>query len=148
VKKLELLALLIVVAAGEGSLSFAVGGMHGAGHVGAFQRNDGMHGAGRVGAFQRNDGMHGAGHDGAFQRNNGMHQFRGHPGFPVHRHFHHRAFVIIGAPFWPPIYDYSPAPVYVEPQPYDWYCPDPSGYYPDIQHCRTRWLRVVPEEDD
>ena len=28
---------------------------------------------------------------------------------------------------------------------YSYYCPDPAGYYPQVQTCATGWLRVVPQ---
>jgi hypothetical protein len=28
---------------------------------------------------------------------------------------------------------------------YSNYCPDPAGYYPQVQTCATGWLRVVPQ---
>jgi hypothetical protein len=37
----------------------------------------------------------------------------------------------------------SPAPV-GEGQ-YSYYCPDPAGYYPQLQNCPKGWLKVVPD---
>ena len=31
-----------------------------------------------------------------------------------------------------------------EPQ-YQYYCPEPAGYYPQLQSCPKAWLKVVPE---
>jgi len=28
---------------------------------------------------------------------------------------------------------------------YSYYCPDPAGYYPEVQTCAKGWLRVVPQ---
>jgi hypothetical protein len=63
-------------------------------------------------------------------------------------------------------YSYSDEPVYGEPGPstyiqrdmnsapqgsqggagqYSYYCPDPAGYYPQLQNCPKGWLKVVPE---
>jgi hypothetical protein len=28
---------------------------------------------------------------------------------------------------------------------YSYYCPDPAGYYPQVQTCAKGWLRVVPQ---
>jgi hypothetical protein len=28
---------------------------------------------------------------------------------------------------------------------YSYYCPDPAGYYPQINTCARGWLRVVPQ---
>jgi hypothetical protein len=74
--------------------------------------------------------------------------------FHEHRYFRAYGGVIGAVPLWgePPIY-YSP-PAYIEQQPpvyidqgsgYWYYCPDPAGYYPNIQNCRRGWLRVVPD---
>ena len=34
----------------------------------------------------------------------------------------------------------------VQPQssPYQYYCPNPAGYYPQVPTCAAGWLRVVP----
>jgi hypothetical protein len=63
-------------------------------------------------------------------------------------------------------YSYSDEPVYADPAPgayiqremnsapqgsqggadqYSYYCPDPAGYYPQLQNCPKGWLKVVPE---
>ena len=28
---------------------------------------------------------------------------------------------------------------------YSYYCPDPAGYYPQLQNCPKGWLKVVPD---
>jgi hypothetical protein len=28
---------------------------------------------------------------------------------------------------------------------YSYYCPDPAGYFPQVQNCAKGWLKVVPE---
>jgi hypothetical protein len=57
---------------------------------------------------------------------------------------------------WPPYY-YSPGPPVIVQQPpvyessapvsqapvYWYYCQNPQGYYPNIQHCSTGWMQVV-----
>ncbi|HXH12133.1 MAG TPA: hypothetical protein VNP04_20500 [Alphaproteobacteria bacterium] len=63
------------------------------------------------------------------------------------------------APFWvprvyppvvvapPPVYIYPAPQVYVQPPPpqvYWYYCDDPSGYYPYVQHCPGGWRQVPP----
>jgi len=79
--------------------------------------------------------------------------------------FHGRSHgsVFLGAPIifglgypYGDFYPYGDAPlVYgdpdaadVEPQDsglnYWYYCPNPAGYYPDVQTCPTGWLQVVP----
>ncbi|HMC62550.1 MAG TPA: hypothetical protein VKJ01_25365, partial [Candidatus Solibacter sp.] len=40
--------------------------------------------------------------------------------------------------------DMNAAPPGSEPQ-YQYYCPDPAGYYPQLQSCAKGWLKVVPE---
>jgi hypothetical protein len=37
----------------------------------------------------------------------------------------------------------SPAPV--SEGRYSYYCPDPAGYYPQLQNCPKGWLKVVPD---
>ena len=59
-----------------------------------------------------------------------------------------------GAPYWyyPSPYWYStapypyvaPEPVYIERPAYWYYCENPPGYYPYVQHCGTQWLTVIP----
>ena len=105
-------------------------------------------------AQHRGGGFHGANafHGNGFH-NGGFHHFH-------HGRFNHR-FLFIAAPFfwgpgfYPYLYPY-PYPVtsydYLEPalpyapaqQDYRYYCPD-QGYYPSIQTCPKRWLRVIPE---
>jgi hypothetical protein len=49
-------------------------------------------------------------------------------------------------------YDYS-APRYIQKgdeqsgqsTDYSYYCPDPAGYYPQVQTCSRGWLRVAPQ---
>ena len=69
----------------------------------------------------------------------------GFHGRAFHGHSHVRAF--IGAPiiFGPGYYSYDYAYPYgdVEPQVY-WYCPNPAGYYPDVQTCPSGWTQVTP----
>ena len=89
-----------------------------------------MHGASHAGEGGFHDG--GASHGGG-----GIHHDRG---------FHGRG-VFIGPPIiLGPGYD-----PYGYSYPYGdylgsiyWYCPDPAGYYPDVQTCPSAWLQVVP----
>jgi hypothetical protein len=78
--------------------------------------------------------------------------------------------VPIGPWYYPPYYPYPPMvavptypnivaaqpspPVYIEKggeglpatsSNYWYYCPDPQGYYPYVQECRTGWLTVLPQ---
>jgi hypothetical protein len=85
------------------------------------------------------------GHRGFEHHGSGMHHFHGHG--------HGR--VIIAAPFIlrppivvaPPFYLEQNPPAYIEQGTdyFYYYCPDPPGYYPDIQTCPTGWLQVVPD---
>jgi len=118
----------------------------------------------RGGGFHGANGFQGNGfHNGGFHGGNGFHGNGFHNGGFHHFHhgrFNHR-FLFIAAPFfwgpgfYPYLYPY-PYPVtsydYLEPalpyapaqQDYRYYCPD-QGYYPSIQTCPKRWLRVIPE---
>lgn len=56
--------------------------------------------------------------------------------------------VVAGPAVYADPYVYGePAPaVYTEQStPPRYYCPDPTGYYPDVQNCRKEWLRIVPD---
>lgn len=53
-----------------------------------------------------------------------------------------------------PVYVPSEPPAYVEQSPqgaptatenYWYYCQDPAGYYPYVQHCSKAWMTVVPQ---
>lgn len=114
-------------AAARGDSSFG-GGFHSGG--GGFHSNGG--GGGNRGVESHHDGMH------RFGRFN---DFRG------------RGLIIIGDPFfWSPyFYDWTLYPatselIYEQPgASFSYYCTNPAGYYPDIQHCPPGWLRVVPD---
>jgi hypothetical protein len=100
------------------------------------QMHDGSHADG--GGFHGGGGSHGGGfHDGG-----GIHDGdRFHDG----NRFHGRVFIgppiIVGPGYYP--YDYS-YPYADDSSSYQWYCRDPSGYYPDVQTCPSGWLQVVP----
>jgi hypothetical protein len=94
------------------------------------------------------------GHEG-FDHGPGIGQRGGgeRPGFHGHPYFHGYGGVIGAAPYWgePPIYYSSPGyydqqpPVYADQRSgYSYYCPNPAGYYPDVESCSTGWLQVVP----
>ena len=86
-----------------------------------------------------------------------MHGGGGHGGGGFHGggfHDHsHRSF-FIGAPivFGPGYYPYDYSYPYGYSYPYEsqdsganyWYCPNPAGYYPNVQTCPSGWLQVVP----
>src|SRR5438876_12408040 len=49
-----------------------------------------------------------------------------------------------------PTYIQQDTPAYNPPRgtqrsEYSYYCPDPAGYYPQVQTCAKGWLRVVPQ---
>ena len=49
-----------------------------------------------------------------------------------------------------PTYIQQDTPAYNPPRggqrsEYSFYCPDPAGYYPQVQTCAKGWLRVVPQ---
>lgn len=84
--------------------------------------------------------------------------YYGHGGF-----YGPRVGVTIGGPlYWgpPPVYyaPYAPPPmVYVAPAPepqtyiektpdYVYYCPSPTGYYPQIPRCPKGWMKVMPND--
>ncbi len=63
-----------------------------------------------------------------------------------------------GAPYpYPYPYSYSAPPVVIQPAPpteyiqqppppqYWYYCSNPQGYYPYIQHCSVAWIPVLPQ---
>jgi hypothetical protein len=66
-----------------------------------------------------------------------------------------RIVVPFGVPYLYPPVVVSPPPVYVQPspqvyvqppapQPYWYYCDNPSGYYPYVQQCPGGWRQVAP----
>jgi hypothetical protein len=80
-----------------------------------------------------------------------------HSGSGTHHHGGHRfhgrtAFFVGGAFFYPspyfyyppPVYYDPPAPVYIEQQPYWYYCPEAAAYYPYVNECPGGWQPVVP----
>lgn len=90
----------------------------------------------------------------------------GYGGYYGHRGFGPRVGITIGGPvYWgpppvyytpptyypPPVYYVAPAPApqtYIEQEPeYRYYCPNPSGYYPDIPRCPQGWLKVAPGDN-
>jgi len=139
-KKLAVACLMTVVLGVGPGVSNAWAGGHGGSHG-----RGGSHGHG---GFHKHGGFrkHGWSH-----RHGGSHRHRG-----SHGHFG----FFIGAPFWPrPYYPYYGYPysyppavvierqpqVYIQREPYYWYyCPEPSGYYPYVQHCPRGWQPVVP----
>jgi hypothetical protein len=93
-------------------------------------------------------GFHGGGasHGGGFHGGSGFHGGGGFHGGDFHGRSHGSFFIgapiVFGPGYYP--YDYS--------YPYElqdsgsnyWYCPNPAGYYPDVQTCPSGWLQVVP----
>jgi len=102
-----------------------------------------IHNGGQAASHAHQGRMEFHGHHGIEHR-----ALEGHHG--THHHIH-RPVVIWPAPFLIPWYDYpSPlayenAPAYVQQGANYWYyCPDPNGYYPDIQNCSKQWLLITP----
>ena len=81
-------------------------------------------------------------HDGSRADGGGFH---GGGGFHDGDRFHGRVFIgppiIFGPGYYPYNYSY---PYADDSSSYQWYCGDPSGYYPDVQTCPSGWLQVVP----
>src|SRR5438105_14979302 len=126
------------------------GGWHGGGHGGDW------HGGGGHG------GWHGGSH---FNIGIGFPGFYWGPGwgYPYYGYPYYSSYpYYAGYPYY-----YSDEPVY-EPGPstyiqrdmnrgtpssgapvgegqYSYYCPDPAGYYPQLQNCPKGWLKVVPD---
>ena len=104
------------------------------------QMRDGSHADG--GGFHGGGGSHdGGSHDGDFHDGGGFHNGdRFHDG----NRFHGRVFIgppiIFGPGYYPYNYSY---PYADDSSSYQWYCGDPSGYYPDVQTCPSGWLQVV-----
>lgn len=92
----------------------------------------------------RMSGFHGPGpgFHGSHSPNGGFHHF--HDG-----RFHARFAIFVGAPFflgtpfYPYVYSYPYYAASYAPPQYAYYCPD-VGYWPAVQDCPSRWLRVVP----
>ena len=145
---------LTTIAAATGRGMGSRGGEAGSG--GGRQGGGGARGGGHRGDFHRG-GDHGRhhGHHGRHHGHHG-HYFRPHLGFGL----------ALGAPLWwgpgyyPYPYDapyyYAPGYAvaysepglvrYVERDPgYRYYCPEPAGFYPDLQTCPKAWLKVVPD---
>jgi hypothetical protein len=114
----------IAVFAVLGSVGAASAQAHGSSHAGG----GGFHGGGFHGAngFHGGGGFRGGGYHGGFHA-------RSHDGFFI------GAPVIVGPGYYPYGYDdsYGDTPSY-------WYCPDPAGYYPDVQTCPSGWMQAVP----
>ncbi len=136
-RRIGIAAAILVLALGNTLPAGAMGGSHG---------HFGFRGQSRGGEHHEFRERPGDGHRQEFFR---------HDRF--HRHFGTEVFIV--SPFWwgpdwwwPPSPSYAgPAtivpqepPVYLQPQYYWYYCPDPPGYYPYVQQCPSAWLTVVP----
>jgi len=101
----------------------------------------------RTGIQERYDGQASQGRAAPVQRT------REHGAYATHRH---RVAAIVFVPALGPVpYYYAPAaPSYVDQDPPDnayrepsgfyYWCPDPSGYYPDQPDCPMGWRLVAP----
>ncbi len=138
-----IMACAIPVQAAEGHGA----GLGGGERVGGIERGGG-HGAGeRVGGIER-----GWGHDGGWRRDGGWMDrddwgwnfgwgwgpdwdfgWGGYPYYP----YYDQAPVII---------QQQPEEMYIQPEePSYWYfCTNPKGYYPYVNHCPSGWMKVVP----
>ena len=142
------------LAVGSGTaLAQHVGGGHnagafrGGGHGGFHGGHGGFHGGTRIGI--------GIGFPGFFW-GAGF----GYPYYPYYAGYPYYA----SYPYYAGYQSYYPdEPVYAQPGPstyiqrdmssgaqggegqYSYYCPDPAGYYPQLQNCPKGWLKVVPE---
>lgn len=161
------IALAVVAALGlafaSGSALAQHGGHDGGGHSGGAWHGGGGHGG----------NFHGGGHfhgGSRFSIGIGFPGFYWGPGFgyPSYGYYGYPYYT---APYYAayPYYDAAPfsydssEPEYIEqgsgaytqrdmnpgapqgqPQ-YSYYCPDPAGYYPQLQSCPKGWLRVVPD---
>jgi hypothetical protein len=100
-------------------------------HGNGFRGIGGHNGGGFEGHDRHNDGGFGgnAGHYGGKFGGNGRHYGRG-LGF-------------YGLPYYSPYYVY-PLTIPQRQTNYWYYCPDPEGYYPDVEECPDGWQRVAP----
>lgn len=140
----KLAIALIAASAVLGSIGDTSAQMHDGSPAGGggFHGGAGSHGGGMHGG----DGMHhgdGNNHGNGNNHGDGSHHGGG---------FHGRPTIIFGPGYYPYGYSYpydaSPysyySPYAGDSSEYQWYCPDPAGYYPDVQACPSGWLQVVP----
>lgn len=135
-----LAALGLMLALLFGSATLADAGGRGGGFHGG--RKGGIHGGVHG---HRGNQFHGHRHHGF--RND---SFKHHHGFRHHHKSHGNAFIGL-APFflWAPSYIHTPpvvvdpAPVYVQPTGYWYYCASARAYYPYVTACPESWI-VVP----
>jgi hypothetical protein len=146
--------LALAVGSGTALAQHSGGGHGGGGHGGWHGGHGGWHGGTRIGIGFGFPGFYwgpgwGYGYYGAYP------YYAGYP-------YYYSSYPYYGAD----PYSYSDEPVYGEPAPgayiqrdmnrppqgsqggagqYSYYCPDPAGYYPQLQSCPKGWLKVVPE---
>ena len=143
------------LALGSGTALAQHNGGGGGGHSGG----GGWHGGG--GGGWHGGGGHGGWHGGShFSIGFGFpgfywgYPYYGYYGYPYYSSYPYYA----GYPYY-----YPDGPVYGDPAPstyiqrdmsspapvgegqYSYYCPDPAGYYPQLQNCPKGWLKVVPD---
>jgi hypothetical protein len=130
-----------------------------------------MHGGGSHGGGFHSGGFHGGGFHGGGFHGGGFHGSRVFVGFgfgapwwgwgpgyyPAYYPYYGAYGYYPYTDYYPYAYDYEPSyiqqdnPAYSPPRGgqrggYSYYCPDPAGYYPQVQTCAKGWLRVVPQD--
>lgn len=158
-----LLAMVAALALAVGT-GTAFAQHRGGGHDGGARHGGGGHGGGGHGSWHGgHGGWHGGtrigigfGFPGFYWGSWGYPYYAGYPYYSSYPYY----------ATYPNSYSYSDEPVYGEPGPstyiqrdmnsapqssqggagqYSYYCPDPAGYYPQLQNCPKGWLKVVPE---
>jgi hypothetical protein len=151
-------ALGLALGSGTALAQHSGGGHSGGGHSG------GWSGGGHSGGWHGGGWHGGHGHGGShFVWGVGI-GFPGYWGYPYYGYPYYASYPYYGGyPYYAdePYYGvYDPAPgSYIQrdmgsapsssapagENQYSYYCPDPAGYYPQIQSCAKGWLKVVPD---
>jgi hypothetical protein len=131
----------------------------GGGHSSGGWHGGGGHGGGWHGGHGGSHFNIGIGFPGFYWGPGWGYPYYGYYGYPYYASYPYYA----GYPSY-----YSDEPVYADPAPgtyiqrdmnsgtpsrgapvgegqYSYYCPDPAGYYPQLQNCPKGWLKVVPD---
>ena len=164
-------ALGLAFASGTALAQHGGGGHGGGGHDGGAWHGGGggaWHGGG--GGAWHGGGGHGDWHHGGWHGGSRFNIGIGFPGFYWGPGWGYPYYGYYGYPYYASYpyyagypYYYSDEPVYGDPAPstyiqrdmnspapvgqgqYSYYCPDPAGYYPQLQNCPKGWLKVVPD---
>jgi hypothetical protein len=157
-----LLAIVAALALAVGS-GTALAQHSGGGHDGGARHGGGGHGGGGHGGW---NGGHGGWHGGTrIGIGIGFPGFYWGPGWGYYGYPYYAGYPYYSSyPYYAAYpYSYADEPIYAEPGPstyiqrdmysapqgsqgqYSYYCPDPAGYYPQLQSCPKGWLKVVPE---